>query len=371
MTLLKTKEAALQLAVSETTVRRWVSTFPASFRKDMFGHYIFDVPAMDKLRRIKGQLDSGTALYDIRLLSLAEEEALAAVAAEVMGTGGTVDTTADSPAAKSDDSSKLVVDEAGNIHVADASASAGGTSGLGRGGGAVALVVDSAGNVHAAGGSSTVNNGASGFGRAGGAGALVVDSAGHVLAAGGSSVMHNGAVGSSGWLVVESAGHVLSPDGAAAVGRAGGAGVLAAAEITAGLHDAAAAVNVADDVKAGTAAHAPVEPAFQSHDASQATVAIPPSRPSSSLIDEPDPILERLNAIENALCQKADEVVTVQLLHHRKELEELRKSLTELAATIEALRNPQQELAAFGKAANSSEADGKRKKRSFRSFFFF
>ncbi|SFE85859.1 MerR HTH family regulatory protein [Paenibacillus catalpae] len=328
MTLLKTKEAAHQLAVSETTVRRWVSTFPASFRKDMFGHYIFDAPAMDKLRQIKGQLDSGTALYDIRLLSLAEEEALAAVAAEVMGTNGAVDTAADGSAGQSDDSVKLVVDEAGNVH-------APGSTGVGRGGGAGALVVDSAGNVHAAGGSIVVK-GTAGISR-GGAGALVVDSAGIVHAAGGNAV-------------------------------SGEAGAKASAEITAGYQHAAAAADVAG---ARPVNLLPVGPAVQSQDVSQAIVPSAPFRPSTSLIDEPDPMLERLNAIENALSQKADEVVTVQLLHHRKELEELRKSLTELAATIEALRTPQQELAAFGKASPSHEEDGKRKKRGFRSFFFF
>ncbi|WP_311291792.1 MerR family transcriptional regulator [Paenibacillus glycanilyticus] len=335
MTLLKTKEAAQQLVVSETTVRRWVSTFPASFRKDMFGHYIFDASAMEKLRKIKGQLDSGTALYDIRLLSLAEEETLAAVAAEVMGTAGAVDQSqADRPAAKTDDSNKLVVDAAGNVHAAVAGAASEGTSGIGRGGGAGALVVDSAGNVHAAGASGAkVNNGA-----AGRAGALVVDSAGNVHAAGGTAVT-------------------------------GEAGSKASAEITAGLQHAAAATEVAGGVSARPVTPSPDSPAVKLQEASQATVPSAPIRPSSSIIDEPDPMLERLNAIEAALSQKADEVVTVQLLHHRKELEELRKSLTELAADIEALRSPLQQAA--DKAADSSESDGKRKKRGFRSFFFF
>lgn len=70
MTLLKTKEAALQLAVSETTIRRWVSLFPSSFHKDMFGHYIFDEQAIDKLRRIKIELEEGTILHDIKLAPL-------------------------------------------------------------------------------------------------------------------------------------------------------------------------------------------------------------------------------------------------------------------------------------------------------------
>ncbi|MUT64794.1 MerR family transcriptional regulator [Paenibacillus sp. NEAU-GSW1] len=67
MTLLKTKEAAQQLAVSETTIRRWVSLFPSSFPKDMFGHYIFDDAALEKLRRIKTELEEGIGLPDIKL----------------------------------------------------------------------------------------------------------------------------------------------------------------------------------------------------------------------------------------------------------------------------------------------------------------
>lgn len=75
MTLLKTKEAAQQLAVSETTIRRWVSLFPSSFAKDMFGHYIFDEPALDKLQMIKARLEEGTGLYDIKLPVLDESTA--------------------------------------------------------------------------------------------------------------------------------------------------------------------------------------------------------------------------------------------------------------------------------------------------------
>ncbi|MGO4108769.1 MerR family transcriptional regulator [Paenibacillus sp. YAF4_2] len=281
MTLLKTKEAAQQLVVSETTIRRWVSTFPASFRKDMFGHYIFDAPAMNKLRQVKGQLDAGTALYDIKLPTLAEEEALAALAAEVVGAGAPVQ--------------------------ADTLANGAGGSNAG----------------------STVERTAA-LGRNANSSVLVVDRAGNVRNAGPGEVD------------------------------------LATAEITTGIEHAAAGAGGNSIMT--IAPHA--SDADQSHEASQVTVPTAPIRPSSHLFDEPDPMLERLNAIENALSQKADEVVTVQLLHHRKELEELRKSLTELAATIEAIRNPEQQSAAF-EIAQSMETDGKRKKRGFRSFFFF
>ncbi|WP_435168567.1 MerR family transcriptional regulator [Paenibacillus glycanilyticus] len=324
MTLLKTKEAAHQLAVSETTVRRWVSTFPASFRKDMFGHYIFDTPAMEKLRKIKGQLDSGTALYDIRLLSLAEEESLAAVAVEVMGTAEPAPpVAAERPSSKSDDSGKLLVDAKGNVVAADGLVGA--AAGVGRAGG----VVDNAGNLHLVGGSSPMGAGANLTGRSS-IGALVVDSAGNVYAAG-------------------------SGEGAQ--------GAEATAEIATGLQHAAASVD---------AAQSPAGSVSQSSVATQVIVPSAPVHSSSSVTDELDPMLERLNAIEAALSQKADEVVTVQLLHHRKELEELRRSLTELAATIEALRTPQQELLAFGESAKAAaENEGKRKKRGLRSFFFF
>ncbi|CAM3379981.1 MerR family transcriptional regulator [Paenibacillus lupini] len=282
MTLLKTKEAAQQLVVSETTIRRWVSTFPASFRKDMFGHYIFDAPAMNKLRQVKGQLDAGTALYDIKLPTLAEEEALAALAAEVVGAGAPVqaDTLADGASVSSNAGSTVERAVA-----------------LGRNANSSVLVVDRAGNVR-------------------NAGPGEVD--------------------------------------------------LATAEITTGIEHAAAGAGGNSVMTLAPQASDTV----QSHEATQVTVPSAPTRPSSHLFDEPDPMLERLNAIENALSQKADEVVTVQLLHHRKELEELRKSLTELAASIEAIRNPEQPSAAF-EIAQSTEAEGKRKKRGFRSFFFF
>ncbi|WP_054026124.1 MerR family transcriptional regulator [Bacillus sp. FJAT-28004] len=67
MALLKTKEAAQLLTVSETTVRRWVSQFPSSFHKDMHGHYTFDETALDKLHLIKRELEDGSSLQAINL----------------------------------------------------------------------------------------------------------------------------------------------------------------------------------------------------------------------------------------------------------------------------------------------------------------
>ncbi|KQO18581.1 hypothetical protein [Paenibacillus sp. Leaf72] len=72
MNLLKTKDAARQLAVSETTIRRWVALFPASFSKDMFGHYIFDEPALEKLQSVKTKLEAGELLHEMTLPELAQ-----------------------------------------------------------------------------------------------------------------------------------------------------------------------------------------------------------------------------------------------------------------------------------------------------------
>lgn len=67
MALLKTKEAAQLLAVSETTVRRWISQFPSSFGKDTLGHYAFDETALHNLQLIKQELEEGISLQDINL----------------------------------------------------------------------------------------------------------------------------------------------------------------------------------------------------------------------------------------------------------------------------------------------------------------
>ncbi|WP_274648644.1 MerR family transcriptional regulator [Paenibacillus humicola] len=63
----KTKEAALMLGVSQTTIKRWVAFFHMSFRKDRFGHYIFDEADIDKLAFIKEQIEQGLILSQIEL----------------------------------------------------------------------------------------------------------------------------------------------------------------------------------------------------------------------------------------------------------------------------------------------------------------
>jgi chromosome-anchoring protein RacA len=65
MKVLKTKEAALELGVSQTTIKRWVSFYHLSFRKDRSGHYIFSDEDMAKLQHIKEQIDQGLIMSQI------------------------------------------------------------------------------------------------------------------------------------------------------------------------------------------------------------------------------------------------------------------------------------------------------------------
>ncbi|ANY66170.1 hypothetical protein BBD42_06620 [Paenibacillus sp. BIHB 4019] len=103
MNLLKTKDAARQLAVSETTIRRWVALFPASFSKDMFGHYIFDEPALEKLQSVKTKLEAGELLHEMTLPELAQTvevtglQQMAAGAAGVGAVGAAIPFPAFSP----------------------------------------------------------------------------------------------------------------------------------------------------------------------------------------------------------------------------------------------------------------------------------
>ncbi len=75
MEVFKTKEAAEQLGVSPATIKRWVSFFSQSFDKDQAGHYRFTIRDMEKLRRIKEQLDQGVPLNRIALAERKKPEA--------------------------------------------------------------------------------------------------------------------------------------------------------------------------------------------------------------------------------------------------------------------------------------------------------
>lgn len=88
-------------------------------------------------------------------------------------------------------------------------------------------------------------------------------------------------------------------------------------------------------------------------------------------------VRERLQRLEQALAQKADDVVSVQLLQHRKELEELRQTVSQLAAAVEQLQMPMQMVAAASGWDSTNKLapiplKQRTKKRSFlRQIFFF
>ncbi len=65
--LIKTKEAAEKLGISQTTVKRWASQYPSSFPKDRLGHYIFSDREIRLLLYIKNEVDQGNTLEQILL----------------------------------------------------------------------------------------------------------------------------------------------------------------------------------------------------------------------------------------------------------------------------------------------------------------
>jgi chromosome-anchoring protein RacA len=64
-----------------------------------------------------------------------------------------------------------------------------------------------------------------------------------------------------------------------------------------------------------------------------------PLKPFNSITTPMDDMLSRLREVERSLGQKADEVVSAQVLQHRGELEELRQVVAQLAASVETIRN--------------------------------
>ncbi|RKP51645.1 MerR family transcriptional regulator [Cohnella endophytica] len=67
MNNLKTKEASELLGVSQTTVKRWASHYPSTFRKDSLGHYMFSGQDVNLLLHIKDQIELGRTLDQISL----------------------------------------------------------------------------------------------------------------------------------------------------------------------------------------------------------------------------------------------------------------------------------------------------------------
>ncbi len=64
---LKTREASERLGVSQTTVKRWASHYPSSFRKDPLGHYVFSQREFGLLQSIKAGIEQGHTLEQIAL----------------------------------------------------------------------------------------------------------------------------------------------------------------------------------------------------------------------------------------------------------------------------------------------------------------
>jgi chromosome-anchoring protein RacA len=69
MDILKTKDAADLLSVSQTTIKRWASHFPDYFPKDRSGHYIFSEQEINLLIHIKDRIDHGDPLDRIDLVT--------------------------------------------------------------------------------------------------------------------------------------------------------------------------------------------------------------------------------------------------------------------------------------------------------------
>jgi chromosome-anchoring protein RacA len=67
MEILKTKDAAELLSVSQTTIKRWAAMFPDFFPKDRFGHYTFSEQQISSLTHIKDCINHGEPLEGIQL----------------------------------------------------------------------------------------------------------------------------------------------------------------------------------------------------------------------------------------------------------------------------------------------------------------
>ncbi|MET3271750.1 UNVERIFIED_CONTAM: chromosome-anchoring protein RacA [Paenibacillus phyllosphaerae] len=91
---------------------------------------------------------------------------------------------------------------------------------------------------------------------------------------------------------------------------------------------------------------------------------------TNSLAAETDQLLSRMERLEYALAQKADDIVSIQLLQHRKELEDIRQTVSQLAASIEQLQLPlQMAAAAREKSPVPAPKQQKRRRNIFRLLF--
>jgi chromosome-anchoring protein RacA len=85
-------------------------------------------------------------------------------------------------------------------------------------------------------------------------------------------------------------------------------------------------------------------------------------------------ILSRIHYIERTLDQKADEVVMIQLLQQREELEDLRIMIKQLAATLEPMQATKVNTFTSSEASHPVTTtripSPPRKRGLLRSFFF-
>lgn len=243
MALLKTKDVARELGVSQTTILRWVRTDPSSARRDRLGHFVFGDPEIAALRRIQ-----------------------ASIQASFHENGN--------PAQVEQSEAKLRHED---------------------GGGAAAGIADPA---------------------------------------------------------------------------AAAADALHAADIDADAADAPAhALPVAADAAAAPAAPSSSSPGAEATLSDKSSASEFPSMQDNT----PDELFERIGRLELSLARKADEVVSVQLLEHRRELEEIRSTLKQLAASIENMKSAGKEASALPVTPLfPAEIDQRPKKRRlFRAIFPF
>ncbi len=63
--LMNTKEVSKLLCVSQSTIQRWVKQANLKMERNELGHYIFSEESIDRLRKIKEQVNNGMLLHEI------------------------------------------------------------------------------------------------------------------------------------------------------------------------------------------------------------------------------------------------------------------------------------------------------------------
>lgn len=82
-----------------------------------------------------------------------------------------------------------------------------------------------------------------------------------------------------------------------------------------------------------------------------------------------DMLMKRLQELEKKLEEKADSVVTYQLLQHRSELEEIQKKTEKMMAQIDQITSRLENLEARELEQPKKEKEGKKKKSFFQTIF--